>query len=341
MVLGNSLYKPNSVTKRDIVNENESLFIYSLNLLRESDNNINEMLKRIHIGAIMSESKNEYYIKEFSIGDTIKNIIDWFIKMIQQIWGKFKSMFQKVVYSDETIKKYEDKLRNMKGSFNIDFERYNYTCFDADIPSINLKTQFNTDYNDLIGKLEAIRELTTKQERIYRMQVIESEVSAQAKDPAYFDKVRQTTLGLPYMVSSNNYAEELFNRFRDGGNYISSKIDRVQISIILDRYLKSKDLKKQLEESKKDTIKSAEDVKNKIGRLSLQKLNTVYVPYDMEEEILFNKIINIKTGEVNDICNIFVMAFSAKLDAVKEAIAQDKKILFEAIKFINIGGGDS
>lgn len=338
MVLGESLYKFNNTQRKDTVNENESLFIYSFNLLRDSDNNINEMLKKIHIGAILSESKNEYYLKEFSIGDTIKTIIDWFIKMIQQIWGKFKSMFQKIVYNDETIKKYEDKLRNLKGSFNIDFERYNYTCFDADIPSINLKTQFNTDYNDLIGKLESIRDLKSKQERIYRMQVVESEVSTKSKDPAYYDKVRQITLGLPYMVSSDNYAEELFNRFRDGGSFRSSKIDRIEVSIILDRYFKSKEIKKQLEESKKETIKSADDVKSKIGRLSLQKLNSSYVPYDMEEEVLFNKIINTKTGEVSNVCNIFVMAFSAKLDAVKEAIAQDKRILFEAIKYINIGG---
>lgn len=338
MVLGESLYRSNNIQRKDIVKENESLFIYSLNLLRESDNNINEMLKKIHIGAILSESKNEYYLKEFSIGDTIKTIIDWFIKMIQQIWGKFKSMFQKIIYNDETIKKYEDKLRNLKGSFNIDFERYNYTCFDADIPSINLKTQFNTDYNDLISKLESIRDLKSKQERIYRMQVIESEVSTRSKDPAYYDKVRQITLGLPYMVSSDNYAEELFNKFRDGGSFRFSKIDRIEVSIILDRYLKSKEIKKQLEESKKETIKSADDVKSKIGRLSLQKLNFSYVPYDMEEEILFNKIINTKTGEVSNVCNIFVMAFSAKLDAVKEAIAQDKRILFEAIKYINIGG---
>lgn len=339
MVFSESLYTK-SDSKKEVVNENESLFIYSLNLLRESDNNVNEMMKNIHIGAILSESKDDYYLREFSVSETIHSIINWFIKIIKQLWGRFKNIFLKITYNDNTIKEYEDRLRNMEGTFSIDFDRYNYTCFDADIPSINLKTQFNDEYNTLIEKLESIRNLKSKDERIYRMQVIKSEVVEQSSNPAYYDRARQNALHVSYMVSSSNYAEELFNRFRDSGKYIGNKIDRFVLNSILDRYFDCKKIKNELEQSKNDTIKSAEDVEKRMSSLSLQKLNSVYVPYDMDEELLFKGIITAKTEEVSNICNIFVMAFSAKLDAVKEAIMQDRKILIEAIKLINIGGAD-
>lgn len=318
--------------------EGSSLFIYSLNLLRESDNTLLSILKRVHIGAI-SESK-DYYLTEFSFKNTIESIIDFFIKTIKQLFGKFKSMIQKILYSDNTIKNYENKLRNMSGEFNLTFERFNYTCFDDDIPSINLKTQFSLDYDDLLGKLADIRNLGSKEERMVRMNMIEADTYSESSNPAYFDKVRQTTLDTSYMISEQDYATELFNRFRDDGKPANNKINSTELSFILDRYLNAKSLEKKIEACKRDTIDAAENIRKKIKGLTLRGLNSLYIPYDVEEEVVFNKILQHKTSQVNDTCNIFVLAFSAKLDAIKESMIQDKKILFEAIKFINIGGGD-
>ncbi len=344
MVLGGDVLlkksRSNDYLQSISVNENSSLFFFGLDLLRESDKAIIDSIKQIHIESVNAESKDSFYLTEFSFKDTIDTIIKWFIKVIEQLFGKFKSMIQKIIYSDNTIKKYENRLRNMKGEFSIDTERYNYTCFDADVPSINLKTQFSLNYDDLMGKLEDIRNLTTKEERLVRMNMIEADSCNESLDPAYYDRVRQTTLDTSYMISEADYATELFNKFRDGGKTRATKINSTELSFILDRYLNNKTLMKKVEESKRQTIDAAENIRKKINGLSLQKLNTTYIPYDIEEETIFNKILQHKTNQVNETCNIFVLAFSAKLDAIKESKIQDKRILFEAIRFINIGGED-
>lgn len=328
-------YKSTSIKP---VDENRSIFVDSLEMLKESDRFINDIMKSIHMKVLLSEAsdKNSVYLQEFSFKDIISDIIGLFVDLIKSIYNKFKSLMQKIIGSDKTIEKYETKLRNMKGVFNVTFERYIYTCSDGDIPNVDLKMVFYDDYDILIGKLKEISDLKTKTERCEKMRSLQADVSS-GINQAYYDSVRQRTIRTTHMISKEYYAEELFNVFRDGGNRATTKIDSTEINNILNRYLKHKDILKETENKKNDTIRSAKEVEGMIKRISLQKNNKYYVPYDTEEEFLFNEILQRKIGQINEICNIFVLAYSAKLDAIKESAIQDKKVLFEAIKFINMG----
>lgn len=342
MVLGTSLYKSylgrsNSVTNS--INEDTSLFVTSLDILRESNNNINQILKNINTKVILAENsiKNQVYLQEFSFIDMISTIINFFIEGIKKLFDKFKSLFYKITNDDKYIEKYSKELKNMKGEFQLTFPRFNYTCFDADIPSINLKKEFFDDYSVLIEKLKEISDLKTKTERCEKMRSLEADIFSTIT-PAYYDSLRQRTLNLNYMISSDKYAEELFNRFRDNGTQVSSKVNVTEITNVLNRYLNNKKLYKEVEKAKNETISAAKDIEKKIKSITLSGNNNHYIPYDTEEETLFNKILQRKIGQINEACNIFVMGFSAKLDAVKESAIQDKKVLLEAIKFINRGG---
>jgi hypothetical protein len=344
MVLGNAKLYRSSISNGTSISgdnyEDRSLFVESLDLLREHDRFMNSLLKTAHTNVILSESskKDEVFIHEFSIIDTIKNIIDFFIDAIKSLWGKFKTLFQKITYSDSTIDKYEDRLKSMKYNFTVTFPRYNYTCFDDDIPSINLKNTFYEDYSTLEGKLQNIADLKTKSERCERFRSLEADVKSIAT-PLYYDQARQRSLKTTYPISSSDYSTELFNRFRDGGEQVTSKITPDEVTITFDRYKKNKNLIKSLEKAKNDTINAAKDVKKMISSIRLQNINkNYYVPYDTEEEALFDKILQVKSGQVDQVCNIYIMVFSAKLDAAKDAAVQDKKVLFDAIKVINTGG---
>lgn len=341
MILGNTeLYKTRETnTAIKTINEDTSLFVESLNILRESNRFFNKLLKEAHTNLLIAESsdKNKVYLTEFSFKEMIDNIIDFFIDAIKSLWAKFKNLFHKITYSDKTIDKYADRIRNMKGEFTVSFPRYIYTCFDEDMPSVNLKNTFYDDYTILEQRINEIVDLETKTERSEKMRSLEADIKADV-NPAYYDTLRQKTIGRNYMISSNDYASELFNVFRDGGNQTTSKIDNTEVTNILNRYTNHKVLEKHVEKAKNETIGSANDVKKKIQSISLQNINKHYVPYDVEEEVLFNRILQAKSGQVNEACNIYVMAFAAKLDAIKESAIQDKKVLFEAIKFINMGG---
>jgi hypothetical protein len=316
--------------------EDRSLFIESLDMIRENDRFFNSVLKKVHSKVALSEAtqKNTVYLQEFSFTEMIKNIIDFFIDAVKNLWAKFKNLFHKITYSDKTIEKYADRLKDMKGDFTVTFPRYIYTCFDEDIPSINLKNTFYDDYSILEGKIKEIADLKTKTERCEKFRALEADVKAEVS-PAYYDTLRSKTIGTTYMITSSYYASELVNKFRDGGKETTSKIDPTEVTNTLNRYQNNKTLIKQLEKAKTDTINAAKDIRKKIESIALQNVNKYYTPYDAEEETLFNKILQTKSGQVNEVCNIYVMAFSAKLDAAKESAIQDKKVLFEAIKFIN------
>lgn len=341
MILGNvELYK-NKPTNDSIktISEETSLFIESLNILRESNGFFNNLFKNAYSNIVVAESseRDRVYIKEFSFKDIIENIIEFFIDAIKSLWAKFKNLFHKITYSDKTIDKYADRLRNIQGEFTIPFPRYIYTCFDEDMPSINLKNTFYEDYSRLEERINEIAELKTEAERITKMESIEATIREDVSS-AWYDKLRQKTIGRSYMISSADYASELFNVFRDGGKETTSKINGTEITNILNRYTNNKSLQRLIEKAKNETIGAANDVKKKIQSIKLQNINKFYDPYDDKEEALFNKILQIKSGQVNETCNIYVMAFAAKLDAIKESAIQDKKVLFEAIKFINMGG---
>lgn len=345
MILGNKdLYKKSIVSKSSVssnvctVNEDRSLFCESLDMIIENNTYINNTFKELYSKALLSESAQRLkYLSEFSFIELIENIINFFIETIQTLFGRFKSLCQRIIYSDSTIEKYADKIKAMKGEFTISFSRYIYTCSDNNIPSIDLKNTFYSDYSILEEKLNKIAELQTKAERSSAMRAIEADIKSDAS-PAYYDMLRAKTIGKQGFISSSEYSTELFNFFRDGGEYTTAKIDNAEITNIYNRYSCHKDLIKHAEKAKNETIGAAKEIKKKIESITLQKTNKYYVAYDTEEEVLFNNIIKAKNTQVSEACNIFVMAFSAKLDALKESAIQDKKILFEAIRYINVGG---
>lgn len=345
MILGNkNLYRA-SISRSKVsssiasVNEDRCLFTEALDMIIENNRNLNSIIKGVYTNAALCESvRREKYLAEFSFIELMENIINFFVETIQTLWGKFKSLMQRIVYSDGTIEKYEDKIKNLKSEFTLSFSRYIYTCSDSNIPSIDLKNTFADDYSILQGKLSKIAELKTKAERASAMRSIEADIKADAS-PVYYDTLRAKTMGKGGLVSSTEFSTCLFNFFRDGGEYTNTKIDVTELTNVYNRYMSHKELIKQTEKAKNDTIAAAKEIKKKVEAMTLAKNNKFYTAYDTEEEVLFNKIITTKNTQVGEACNIFVMAFSAKLDALKESAIQDKKVLFEAIRFININGG--
>ncbi len=344
MILGDkSLYlsakKSSTSSSVKSFDESKSFFVEALDILIENNRNINNILKKINVSKILAEdsNKNNVYLTEFSISGIINSIIDFFVNAIQSLWNKFKNLWAKITFSDRTIEKYADKIKNMKGSFNLSFSRYIYTCTDPDLPSINLKQTFYDDLRSLQNKLDRLSTVSTKAERISKMQVIESEIKDNI-NPSYYDMLRRNCLKVNGYISSTDFPSALFNRFRNGGQEVSTKIDATELTIVYNRYTKHKDLIKDVEKLKADTIKSANEVKDTINSMTLSSKNKYYTPYDTDEEVYFSNILKTVSNKVNEACNIYVMAFSAKVDALKESAIQDKKVLYEAIKFINLGG---
>ena len=169
------------------------------------------------------------------------------------------------------------------------------------------------------------------------MNVIEADVKSDINEQ-YYDQARARCLckSYPY-IHQDDYSTELFNTFRGGGDPLKSKINFTDTTIAYDQYMSYKKVLKDTEKFKNETINEAKKIEQKINSINIKDVNKSYIPYDTESEVVFRRILSAKSGQVSNVCNIFVMAFSAKLDAIKDSAKQNKQILYETIQYINSG----
>ena len=300
-------------------------------MLQKSNSEINELMLSYHRVAALREG---YLCESFNLGEIIENIIKWFCDIINEIFGKFKALMFKIFSNDKSFKKYEDKFKSFNGGkMEVDFQRYYYTCSDPEIPKCGLADQFSGELEDLRKRLKKISKCDTKAERIRVMGDILSDLKSDT-NAGYFAMVRSSCLGLTYPISQDTFPEELFNIFRNGGEYYSDRVDNREVMEAYNRFMNHKDLVKAAEAQKKQIVTSANQVKHDIKQLTLKSISDTYVPYDIGEEQAFDDIIKRKVGQVSEVCNIYVLAFTAKLDALKESYAQDRKFLLAVISYM-------
>ena len=76
---------------------------------------------------------------------------------------------------------------------------------------------------------------------------------------------------------------------------------------------------------------SAKQTCKKIEKINADKVFNSYTPIDYDIEYALNQVLRLESGKISKMCNLILMAYSAKLDALKEAVVQDRKILRKVI----------
>lgn len=160
-------------------------------------------------------------------------------------------------------------------------------------------------------------------------------------------------------ITSTEFAEELFKTFRSGDNKTSSiTIDSAYVNEAYRRFDKYKDTVKEIEKTQKAMIKDYEDLEKHLDKLikfnkdqqdftvgttggtyassQIAKLGTLpatnALKYDQASFDKMNSWLKIQSSKVSQMCSIHTQAFSAKLEACKDCLSQDKKILYKAIQ---------
>lgn len=315
------------------VNEDESFFLYGLSLVEESDMEI----QRIIYENILESHSNISSIHETNIIDLAERIIHWFVEQIKKLFGKFKAYVLRIVNSGEYIKNNKDRILAYTGTFDVDFERYFFTCTNPDIPKCDLVEQLGKELDQLQAQLDSLRGLKSKEERLEVMNRIYQSMKDIDDSEMYYGRIRSFCIAATYPIAEDEYAKELFNVFRNGGDYYTAKVSSVEIAEVYERYSKVKQTIKDVEKSKRDIIKSADTLLKDLKKISLKDVSNNYSPYDIGEEEMFDRIRKCKVAQLQKICNIYTLAFSAKIDALKDSMSQDKKLLYEVITHLEVG----
>lgn len=343
MIYKFSKIKEGILSKDNEVNEiaDCSLFVYGLHLLEDSDMMIRKDLLSIYDSKVI----NEGFINKLDLKGLCDKIIKFFIKTLKDIFGRLKALLIELFDYDRSIKKYKDKLHHMPANFDIskytDIEFHNYSYFETDIPDPNLYLKFSQNYDDSYAQLQKIAKIESKQEIIAAINSLESTIDIQT-DSEFFNEIRGAIIGAGKnlhgtIVTAEMYPEQLYMLFRNGETMAhigKMTITQNQVALSCDRFLDSKNLLKKIEKQQLAVEAACNKVSKQFDKLSAAKVSIYGGKTDLEIETAMDLFIKKKLAQLAELCNICVMAFSAKAEAIKECAIMDKKICYKAITHI-------
>jgi hypothetical protein len=148
-------------------------------------------------------------------------------------------------------------------------------------------------------------------------------------------------LGTTRPIASSEYSDALFNFFRDKGVLNNKKVgifeknvDAARVREAIREYTNSSKILKSLDRESKQLQDDAKKKKAQIKALTPDKFINNNLTYSKDITALYNNILMTSCRKIEQICSIYIMKISAKIDAIKDYTRLNKLILLEACKEI-------
>lgn len=272
----------------------------------------------------------------------VKEIVKKFIDFIKSIFARFITAINKIILSDKYLKKHKEDLMAFDKRDEFEYEGYNFTIAD-NIPVINAQVDFNQDFMGInfdVSQGEKFIEVITKAYDKFMNEV----------DNGKYDHYRAQVIQQHDYISHEDFPNELFECFRDG-MHTAAKINvtSAKVTECMTRFTNYEHTKKNNEKIKNDLEKQYKEIEKKISHLvtstrakdankaltvnvdSQYSSATKQIKITNEAWTKFDLYIKAKIDEVVQLSNIHSLAFSYKLDAIKDCYTQDKRILYKAL----------
>lgn len=304
----------------------------------------------------ISESSNygvvlESFTDFFSI---VKDIINKFLQFMKSLFKRFINRIMQLVSSDKYIKKNKKEFSKFSSDDEFEFNGYKYT-FAPNIPVARAILSYDNDlFKDLYG--------TTTDLSVDSIKGIVNNLDFDS----FYDKFRADVLGSnDKIISLSDFSEECFKVFRDDELETDSMdIGPSEVNDALRRFLNYKEMKKKVESDQKAIEKSYNQVKTEVEEIiklngnrdlgvflnkmpkdnSISKVNGHNVSNNQDDNMgvimtsdfmaQLDIYIKAKADQIQECSNIHVLAYSAKLDAMKECFIQDRNLLYTALSRI-------
>lgn len=347
--INNVLTPSKSVTESSYMGETLKFLKEYKEELRNCKYNFYRSISESTSQGVLTESFSELF-------ESFKKIIKKFLDFIKSLFNRFIASLQKLVGSDKYILKHKDKFKDFKSDYEFDIEGYTYT-FDSNVPLIEVQAKFDKDFVDLDFDDNKFKS-TEKNKQTELLNFITSKYDDYTDNAENdLNEFRAKVIGQTTAIESEDYAEELFKVFRDNTD-IKDTIT-VTYSVVneaLIRFKNYKNTEKEIKKTKDKIDREYEQVKKKIEKLVRRDttkgvndtvklvidtnygttVDNVYVTNEVRNKIdLYIKAV---CDRVIEYSSIHSLAFSAKLDAVKDRTNQDKKILYTALNAIYKNG---
>lgn len=289
---------------------------------------------------VILESFSDFFVK-------VKEIIDKFLKFIKSIFDRFLTTLNRMIGSEKFLVKHKKDLMNFKDADKFDIDGYKYS-FDENIPLPEAALSYNHSlFDSLYG--DANRDLN----------VLGVKAAITAMDlEADYSAFRGKVIGHDGVsISITDFSDELFAQFRSGESTTETiEIDFAEVRKAADRFFSFDKTKKTVERCYKRVESSYKEVEKQVKELTkrnsdlsakefIAKLpdSTMITSIDgksgealgtpMSAELMtqIDIYMKAKIEQIQEYSNIHILAFGAKLDALKSCTIQDKSILYTAL----------
>lgn len=324
--------------------EDRSLTIYTIGYLREMNTTYREANKEMY--RAIYEADNFVAVNEaFSdFFQKIKDIIKSFIKYIKSLFERFITTLHRIVNSEKYLLKKEDVLKKFNSDHEFDYDGYEFTI-EPNIPVCDALVEFNSEFVKLdLSKLGADNKKNKETLKdLYKN--VKDEI-----DGEKYDKLRGKVIGQPdRAIYQSDFSSELFELFRN--NMDSTSIFTVDSAKVMECFRDMKDYKeteKNVKKTKKELENQYKQIEKQIDRMissertaggfkiksndAVVSGNDVTIDNDSMNQL--NLYVKALTNQITEMSTIHSIAFSQKLDALKDKYVQDKRILYIALSKI-------
>lgn len=299
--------------------------------------------------------------------DTVKKIIKKFIDMIKKIFSQFVTLLHKIVKSDKYILKHKKALKAYGGDSEnlVKMKIYRFTKIDkdSDIPAIDMESltswygRDDTVFDPFGFNVDDGSSTTG----FYNKVKARYDYFSAKNDTASYDGYRAHVIGKPGSISISDYGSELFEIFRNGesspseeeigADYVNEALYRFEnySKTIHDVERKKKEIEHKYEEVE-DGMKNWADAAtgNTQGKTAVDlffgrdkdpgKITTLKGEYNAlngedksKSDALVKTFAQALITRIETYSTIHGQAFAAKLDAIKDCMTQDKKVLYAVL----------
>lgn len=279
----------------------------------------------------------------------VKDIIGKFIKFLKKLVDKFFVSLMKLVKSDNYIKKHKDLFSRIEPGMEFKFKGFEYT-FSPTVPSPNAALGFNNSLFD---------DLYANEKRQLDAQSVKDSIIAMDLEKDY-NEFRAKVIGKDgdYIYISD-FSQELYKVYRNGESDTTDiTANTSYIRKCLSRFLEYDKMQKEITHQRDEIIKAYEKVQKQVeditkrntdldkqaflsrlpGNTTITDIETTAGGTMMAAELMsqIDVYVRAKIDQIQEYSNIHLLAFGAKLDAMRECLNQDRNVLYTSLRKSNV-----
>lgn len=307
---------------------------------RDADKQMYKSIYEADSLVAVNESFSDFFIK-------VKEIIKKFLKYIKSLFDRFITTLHRIVNSEKYLLKKEDAIKKFNSDHEFDFDGYIFTI-EPNIPICNALVEFNSNFVNLDLSELGSNQNTNKEKLKNQYDNLKKDIEGDK-----YDKLRGEVIGRPgAMIYQSEFSNELFELFRDGSD--STSIFTVTSTVVTEcfRDMKNyKEVEKETKKKKKEIENQYKEIEKQIDRMistertsggyevDLSNIPTAAGKGNSSTKVTLNNdamnqlnlYVKLLTNQISEMTTIHSIAFSHKLDALKDKYTQDKRILYIAL----------